>query len=150
MAGTGGYRPGAGRPKGSVNSQSVKLQERALAFGQAPLDILLDLMRYYYERAQTLLKKDLNNPANEQVDIDKLDAKIDYLFDKASDHAARAAGYIHPRMSPMDLNSRFDLMRLTYDERRELGRLLSKGLGLGDVEHNDALQLEHDEREPPV
>jgi hypothetical protein len=83
-------------------------------------------------------------------DEDKLSAKIDQIYDKASEHAARAAPYIHPRMSPMDLNSRFDMMRLTYDERRELGRLLSKGLGLGDVEHNDALQLEHDEREPTV
>jgi hypothetical protein len=83
-------------------------------------------------------------------DEDKLSAKIDQAYDKASEHAARAAPYIHPRMSPMDLNSRFDMMRLTYDERRELGRLLSKGLGLGDAEHNDALQLEHDEREPPV
>jgi hypothetical protein len=56
MAGTGGYRPGAGRPKGSVNSQSVKLQERALASGYAPLDVLLGMMRWYYEKAERLLR----------------------------------------------------------------------------------------------
>jgi hypothetical protein len=149
MAGTGGARPGAGRPKGVVNSESVKLQERALASGYAPLDVLLSMMRYYYERAEKLL----NPPAQE---IEKAaaapapEAEIDRLFDKAGEHAARAAPFIHPRMSPMDLNSRFDMMRLTYDERRELARLLSKGLVLGDVEQNDALQLEHDEREPTV
>jgi hypothetical protein len=34
--GSGGPRPGGGRPKGSVNSESIKLQERALASGYAP------------------------------------------------------------------------------------------------------------------
>jgi hypothetical protein len=142
MAGTGGARPGAGRPKGTVNSESVKLQERALASGYAPLDVLLSMMRYYYERAEKLL----NPPAQE---IEKAaaapdpEAEIDRLFDKAGEHAARAAPYIHPRMSPMDLNSRFDMMRLTYDERRELGRLLSKGLGLGEPDLGGDLKLEY-------
>jgi hypothetical protein len=177
MAGTGGARPGSGRPKGVVNSESVKLQERALALGRAPLDVLLGMMHYYYERAERLLRPtksaleavenvlgqggdssagtfiDILNDLGFKIvskdakpeDEDKLSAKIDQVYDKASEHAARAAPYIHPRMSPMDLNSRFDMMRLTYDERRELGRLLSKGLGLGDVEYNDALQLEHNE-----
>jgi hypothetical protein len=76
-------------------------------------------------------------------DVDKLEAKIDQLYDKASEHAARAAPYIHPRMSPMDLNSRFDMMRLTYDERRELARLLSKGLGLGEPDLGGDLKLEY-------
>jgi hypothetical protein len=107
------------------------------------------MMRYYYERAEKLL----NPPAQE---IEKAaaapdpEAEIDRLFDKAGEHAARAAPFIHPKMSPMDLNSRFDMMRLTYDERRELGRLLSKGLGLGEPEVGNGLQLEHDEREPTV
>jgi hypothetical protein len=150
MAGTGGYRPGAGRPKGAVNKRTIAMQEKVTFSGHAPLDVLIGAMRYYYERAQAFLAKAMNEPPKEAADLDKLDAAIDHAFDKASEHAARAAGYIHPRMSPMDLNSRFDMMRLTYDERRELARLLSKGLGLGDAEHNGALQLEHDEREPTV
>jgi hypothetical protein len=103
------------------------------------------MMRYYYERAQKLL-----NPPEGQAAPADLEAQIDRLHDKAGEHAARAAPYIHPRMSSMDMNSRFDMMRLTYDERRELGRLLSKGLGLGGSEPEDQLQLEHDEREPAV
>jgi hypothetical protein len=182
MAGTGGYRPGAGRPKGSVNSQSVKLQERALASGYAPLDVLLGMMRWYYEKAERLLRPTTSalqavekvfaqgydtHPATfvraladlgfiivdkdaKPEDAEKLEAKIDRLYDKAGEHAARAAPFIHPKMSPMDLNSRFDMMRLTYDERRDLGRLLSKGLGLGEPEVGSGLQLEHDEREPTV
>jgi hypothetical protein len=182
MAGTGGYRPGAGRPKGSVNSQSVKLQERALASGHAPLDVLLAMMRWYYDKVQRLLKPqisaleavkhvlgeggdsspgtfiDILNDLGFKIvskdakleDADRLDVTIDRLYDKAGEHAARAASYIHPRMSSMDMNSRFDMMRLSYDERRELARLLSKGLGLGESEVGNGLQLEHDEREPTV
>jgi hypothetical protein len=67
MAGTGGYRPGAGRPKGSVNSESIKLQERALASGHAPLDILLDMMRWYYDKVQRLMKPETS--ALEAVDM---------------------------------------------------------------------------------
>jgi hypothetical protein len=125
--GSGGPR-GGGRPKGSVNSESIKLQERALASGYAPLDVLLGMMRWYYEKAQKLL----NPPAETEKTAAPTEAEIDRLFDKAGEHAARAAPFIHPRMSPMDLNSRFDMMRLTYDERRELARLLAKGLGLGE------------------
>jgi hypothetical protein len=43
----------------------------------------------------------------------------------------------------MDLNSRFDMMRLTYDERRELARLLSKGLGLGEPDLGGDLKPEY-------
>jgi len=146
MAGTGGYRPGSGRPKGSVNSESIKLQERALASGFAPLDVLLGMMRWYYEKAGRLL----DPPMEGETKAPPTDAEIDRLYDKAGEHAARAAPYIHPRMSPMDMNSRFDMMRLTYDERRELGRLLSKGLGLGGSEPEGQHQLEHDKREPAV
>jgi hypothetical protein len=185
MAGTGGARAGAGRPKGVVNSESVKLQERALASGYAPLDVLLGMMRYYYERAQKLLQPQISalevvehvlgldglqistsargagafieilndlgfkivSKDAKQADADKLDVTIDRLYDKASEHAARAAPYIHPRMSPMDLNSRFDMMRLTYDERRELARLLSKGLGLGEPDLGGDLKLEYNGHE---
>ena len=52
--GSGGPR-GGGRPKGTVNSESIKLQERALASGFAPLDVLLGMMRYYYELAERVL-----------------------------------------------------------------------------------------------
>jgi hypothetical protein len=175
MAGTGGYRPGAGRPKGSVNSQSIKLQERALASGYAPLDVLLGMMRWYYEKAERLLRPTTSalgavekvfaqgydtHPATfvraladlgfiivdkdaKPEDADKLESAIDRMHDKAGEHAARAAPYIHPRMSPMDMNSRFDMMRLTYDERRELGRLLSKGLGLGEHDLGGDLKPEY-------
>jgi hypothetical protein len=54
--GSGGPRPGGGRPKGSVNSESIKLQERALASGYAPLDVLLGMMRWYYQKAERLLR----------------------------------------------------------------------------------------------
>ena len=140
MAGTGGYRPGSGRPKGSANKVTIKAQERIIASGIAPLDVLISAMRYYYERAQKMIEKALaEQPDGAPIDTKELAAAIDHCFDKASDHAAKAAAYVHPRMSPMDYNSLFDPTRLTDDERRTLTRLLAKGLGIEDppvaIEH---------------
>lgn len=42
--GHGGSRPGAGRPKGSVNRRTRELQERVEASGLSPLDYMLSVM----------------------------------------------------------------------------------------------------------
>jgi len=44
-AGSGGRRPGAGRPKGSVCKASAAHQVRVAASGLTPLDFMLNLMR---------------------------------------------------------------------------------------------------------
>ena len=128
--GHGGKRLGAGRRKGAHNRASARREQFIAQSGPAPIDVLIRAMRYYYSRAEAMIGgRSVPGPP---VDTKNLTAEIDLAFDKASDHAAKAAKYIHPRISPMDYNSRFDMTRLTDDERRTLTRLLAKGLGLDD------------------
>jgi hypothetical protein len=144
MAGKGGYRPGSGRPKGALNKTSVASLKQYEKLGAgAPVDVHLNAMRYYYERAQVFVDEQTNSPPEEDADLDKLEQAIDHAYDKASDHAGRAAPYIHPRMPAMDYGSRFDATRLTNDERRTLTRLLAKGLGV-QVSDDPPLEIEHE------
>ena len=45
MARTGGARPGAGRPKGSVHRRSVNAVAKAMAGGISPVEYMLGIMR---------------------------------------------------------------------------------------------------------
>ncbi len=72
MANVGGARPGAGRPKGSVNKRSVETLAAAAAEGITPVEYMLKVLR------------------DEEAD------------DKARQWAAeKAAPYIHPRPQPV-------------------------------------------------
>jgi hypothetical protein len=49
---TGGYRPGSGRPKGALNKKTLADLSHYEKLGAgAPVDVHLNAMRYYYERA---------------------------------------------------------------------------------------------------
>jgi hypothetical protein len=45
IRGRGGYRPGAGRPKGAVNKVTKEERERIASEGILPLDYMLKIMR---------------------------------------------------------------------------------------------------------
>jgi hypothetical protein len=45
MTGKGGFRPGAGRPKGAINKVTEKAREEAERTGITPLQFLLNTMR---------------------------------------------------------------------------------------------------------
>jgi len=80
MAGSGGARPGAGRPAGSVSRRSIEVIDQALSQGETPLEYLLNVMR---------------------------DGETDQ---KRRDWAAeRLAPFIHPRPAPMERNVEIDL-----------------------------------------
>ena len=49
MAGRGGARPGAGRPKGSVNVRTIGMKDRIIRSGEAPLDVTVAGMRYWFD-----------------------------------------------------------------------------------------------------
>jgi hypothetical protein len=70
----GGFRPGAGRKRGSPNQATKERQSRVAASGQTPLDYLLGVMR------------------NEEAD---LEARLDA--------AKAAAPFVHPRLSGVDI-----------------------------------------------
>ena len=109
MAGYGGERPGAGRPRGRRNRRTRETTAAAER-GITPLDYLLSVMR---------------NPKS-SVAI-RIDA------------AKAAAPYVHPRLSQVDVQANSDLHGLTYDQiQQELVLMLkdpevAEALGLDSI-----------------
>jgi hypothetical protein len=134
----GGRRHGAGRRKGVPNKSPQTRELAILKFGIAPLDVLLEGMSYWQKRAQRLIAwvaEHEDAVDGKPVTTSKYDAAIKDAYNNASEFAAKAAAYVHPRMAPTSYGSRFDATRLTDDERRTLTRLLAKGLGIGPADH---------------
>lgn len=137
------------RRAGVPNRATLERQARVFRTGAATVDVMIDAMRYYYDRARALIEK--RTPRGPPIE-GPLAIEIDHAFEMACNYAADAALYIHPKMSPVDYNSRFDMTRLTDDERRTLTGLLAKGLGLDDEpaangSRETALRIE-DARDP--
>lgn len=80
MARTGGARPGAGRPKGSVQRRSVDAVAKAVAEGISPVEYMLGIMR--------------NGEADPK---------------ERAWAAEKAAPYVHPRPAPMERTVQIDL-----------------------------------------
>lgn len=74
MAGLGGKRLGAGRPKGARNKATTAREKRISASGKTPLDFLVDRMR------------NTKAPMPERIDC-----------------AKSAAPYVHPRLQATTL-----------------------------------------------
>lgn len=80
MAKTGGARPGAGRPIGSVSRRSADTVDKAMAGGVTPVEFMLDIMR---------------------------DQKADRK--ERTWAAEKVAPYVHPRPAPMERTVQIDL-----------------------------------------
>lgn len=90
--GSGGVRPGAGRPPGAVNKASAKRQEQIAASGATPLEVTIEVMRYHFSIAQ-----------NERARRRKRDPKkIEDHYDKARIAAKDAASYVHPSLKSIE------------------------------------------------
>ena len=76
----GGRRPGAGRPKGSVNRLSASAIAKVTAEGITPLDYLMNLLR------------DENAPPEDRF--------------KA---ACAAAPYVHPKLAAVEMSGGLDI-----------------------------------------
>ena len=128
MAATGGARPGAGRPVGSGAKPPV-------IKGSKPLQVLTRAMHYYEDQANGYLgvlariklpELDAPTPAEGSPEAKAMEAKIKtatecaaslkIAFDTATDYAAKAAGYLHPKLSSVQYGAMLDYKRLTADE----------------------------------
>ena len=89
MAGKGGRRPGAGRPKGSRNKLTRKAVKRAAKAGPLPLDVMLASMRFFHAEAE----KRSTTPADRER-----------LRTLAANTAKQAADYIHPKLTSTTLS----------------------------------------------
>jgi hypothetical protein len=108
-----------------------------------PLAVLLRWIQFYDDRAVGImdkLQKLVPTPDTEPLggtpgaDVVKdLEAKLKIAVDSATDYAAKAAGYIHPRLRSTEHSSKIDFTRLTEDELTIFLPLLRKCL-LGSVD----------------
>lgn len=75
----GGRRPGAGRPKGARNKASARLQAEVASSGVTPLAYLLAILRDETETTERRMEA-----------------------------AVKAAPFVHPRMTAVDVNGTVD------------------------------------------
>jgi len=88
MSERGGLRARAGRPMGSATRKTREVADRAAAEGITPLEVVLEDMRFHFERAA----------AERAKGIDADVALIARELAAARDAAKDAAPYMHPRL----------------------------------------------------
>jgi hypothetical protein len=98
----GGARRGAGRPKGSASKKTLEIANRAAKEGITPLEVMLDVMRTYYEEG------------NREACLEA---------------AAKAAPYMHSKLSSVDLKAtvKKSAAELTRDELIAIAALAHSG-----------------------
>lgn len=52
MAGTGGKRTGAGRPRGALSRKTLEIAAKAVEKGITPLEVMLETMRDYWGQGE--------------------------------------------------------------------------------------------------
>ncbi len=110
MAKVGGARPGAGRPKGSLNKKHAEMLASIAESGQTPVEYMLSIMR-----------------------DDKADAK-----DRAW-AAEKAAPYIHARPAPLASRIEIELPDTsTIDGIKDAMAAITKAVSAGKVAPSEA------------
>src|SRR5262245_29041549 len=94
MAGHGGKREGAGRPKGKPNKITIERQEQVIREKREPLDRMLNAMQIFEAMADYYQPGTAENP-NPNYDEDKYLANVQRM----ADTAAKAAPYVHHRLA---------------------------------------------------
>lgn len=96
--GTGGARPGAGRPKGSKNRSTKVIEALAAGIeagkaGSTPLEVMVETMQKIVDKARAAeaAGKDVALVAGKAVTV--LNLRL-----MAVDVAAKAAPYVHPKL----------------------------------------------------
>lgn len=105
----GGPQEGAGRPKGSVGQRTKAIRaiaDKAIQEGVHPLEVMLDNMRFYHQKADVLQVAILDKVTAKGVlkgeDAMKMLEEFKELGEfrmKAQSCAVDAAPYVHPKLS---------------------------------------------------
>lgn len=94
----GGVRKNAGRKEGAATKKTREIADREVENGLTPLEVMLNTMRIYVDEAVAFRKVH-----TEDGEIDpKANAAALALLEKASEVAAKAAPYIHPRLASVE------------------------------------------------
>ncbi len=114
----GGARENAGRKAGSATKRTREIADKAAEEGATPLNVMLDNMRFYHERANAALEKLLTGMSPAEVVKDEGQGQIEGddkpvtiidavklipgLREKAGNAAKDVAPYMHPRLTPTE------------------------------------------------
>lgn len=116
----GGRREGAGRKKGSLNKISAVQRARNLLHGDAPLDVLLRVMRYFgkvFDKLSAEVDLAESLPADTPADAVKAkaqrEAKLKEIAQLLADFANKAAPFVHSRLATIDNTPRIDPSKLS-------------------------------------
>lgn len=91
----GGARPGAGRKKNTPNKATAERRAKAEAGGKMPLEVLLEDMRYHYQRVEDAISAEA--PAKE---TDEQKAAREQAIETAWNHVRPAATKLMPYFYP--------------------------------------------------
>jgi hypothetical protein len=130
-------KAGPGRPKGSVNKATKDIREKAAKTGVMPVDILLDIARFHYQKA---LKLRHSRPRKtEDRERVALELKAEHAL--AADAANKAAPFYHPKLATLQSNVNLT-GRLTLEDlvRQSIPAPANSNAPLidADVEETDA------------
>lgn len=97
-------KAGPGRPKGSISSRKRFIREatdETIKAGVLPIEVMLQNMRWYHEKAEDLLMEILAAQKKKQLSEAHILAlaKVYDFRDRAQKCAADAAPFVHPRLS---------------------------------------------------
>lgn len=120
--GSGGFRAGSGRAKGSINRKTRKTIKMAESKGRLPLEIMLDLMHKAAGKAESADKRlALALKGNDLKKIADLKAQVKRHEDEAFDRAAGASPYVHAKLqSVVKKDETLDLSKLNDEELAQL------------------------------
>jgi hypothetical protein len=93
--GRGGARKGAGRKRGSANTKTREIADKAAADGITPLEVMLRAMRALVDEADAVVRQQVAEGATQ----------IAYphgLLEDAAAIAKDAAPYIHPKLAAIE------------------------------------------------
>lgn len=94
----GGVRKNAGRKEGAATKKTREIADREVENGLTPLEVMLKTMRIYVDEAVAY--------RNVRTETGEIDAQSNLaalqLLEKASEVAAKAAPYIHPRLASVE------------------------------------------------
>lgn len=94
----GGSRPNAGRKPGASVEKTREVANKVAADGEVtPLEVMVESMRAIYEKAQA-------GVAVEDSETGKVTSPLQ-LYILAADVASKAAPFIHPKLSSVEMNA---------------------------------------------
>lgn len=123
-----GAKPGAGRPPGSLSARTKFIRavsDNAIRAGVTPLEVMLDNMRWYYQKAGDLLQEILDARKKKQLSEDHIIAlaKVYQYREHSQKCAADAAPFVHARLSAVSVTGEVT-QRHTLPDGLELAKAL--------------------------